>query len=86
MISKPGMNGNIAVGKAGGKTSGSVTIMKSMSKKAPADQVFLSHKPYAGPLPPTMLDLMAASGIGRASGLRPWSGTANHLEHAILSG
>ena len=52
MISKPGMNGNIAVGKAGGKTSGSVTIMKSISKKAPADQVFLIAQALRGTIAP----------------------------------
>ena len=32
MISKPGMNGNIAVGGKGGKTSAAITIVKSMRK------------------------------------------------------
>ncbi|MBU1277291.1 MAG: hypothetical protein KJ720_18100 [Proteobacteria bacterium] len=32
MISKTGMNGNIAVGSEGGKTSASITLMKSRRK------------------------------------------------------
>ena len=32
MISKPGMNGNIAVGSADGKTAASITLMKSMGR------------------------------------------------------